>query len=50
MGALLSSLYDCLGRDEAPRPGLLDHYHQIQNDMCEIERLLEQRVKNSRCC
>jgi hypothetical protein len=54
MGAWLSNLSDCLWRQEASppvyQPGLLEHYHRLQKDMCDIESLLEQRVKNSRCC
>ena len=47
MGAWLSSFCDCLGREEAHQPGLLEHYHK---EMCDIESLLEDKVKNSRCC
>ena len=52
MGALLSNLSDCLWREAVPveRPSLAEHYHRLQKDMCDIESLLEQRVKNSRCC
>ena len=50
MGAWLSSFCDCLGREEAHQPGLLEHYHKIQKEMCDIESLLEDKVKNSRCC
>ena len=51
MGAWLSSFCDCLGREKAPpQPSLLEHYHQIQKEMCDIESLLEQRMKNGRCC
>ena len=53
MGAWLSSLGDCLWREETverQQPGLLEHYHRIQKDMCDIESLLEQRAKAARCC
>ena len=54
MGAWLSSFGDCLWREETPppvyQPRLLEHYHKMQKEMCDIESLLEQRVKATRCC
>ena len=52
MGAWLSSFGDCLWREAAPveQPSIVEHYHRIQKDMCDIESLLEQRVKATRCC
>ena len=53
MGAWLSSLGDCLGREETverQQPGLLEHYHKIHKDICDLESLLEQRAKAARCC
>ena len=52
MGAWLSSLGDCLWLEETVerQPGLLEHYHRIQKDLCDIESLLEQRAKAARCC
>ena len=49
MGALLSSLSSCLGREEQ-QPTLLEHYHRIHMEMADIESLLENKVRNSRCC
>ena len=52
MGAWLSSLCDCLGREPAQPSlaGLAEHYHRIRQEMCDIESLLELRGKNTRCC
>ena len=53
MGAWLSSLGDCLWREETAErqpPRLLEHYHKIHKDMCDLESLLEQRAKAARCC
>ena len=51
MGAWLSS---CLGREEegvAPhQPTLAEHYHRLQDDLCDLEALALQRVKTARCC
>ena len=54
MGAWLSVVVgECLWREAAPQveqPSLVEHYHRLQKDLCDIESLLESRVKNTRCC
>ena len=49
MGDCLSGMSGCLGREEA-RPSLLEHYHKVHKEMCDLESLLENRIKNARCC
>ena len=53
MGAWLSVVVsECLWREAAlvEQPSLVEHYYKIQKEMCDIESLLEQRAKATRCC
>ena len=54
MGAWLSVVVsECLWREAAlveQLSSLVEHYHKIQKEMCDIESLLEQRAKATRCC
>ena len=53
MGAWLSVVSECLWHEAAQveQPSLVEHYHRLQKDLRDIERLLEERVlKTYRCC
>ena len=54
MGAWLSVVVgECLWREAAlveQPPSLVEHYTKLHKDLCDIESLMEQKAKATRCC